>query len=323
MVMTKEKSYKIQVLRGLAIIAVVLIHNTPSGLVQVWCRPFLNFAVGLFLFMSGMLSNAEKWNPRKRIFKVVIPYVIWTYIYILLQNINSPAKIPVSFIKSLITANSSAVMYYIFIYCEFTLLIPFIDKTARSKYKYFGFMIAPFEIIFIRLIPMLMGVTINPYLHLLSSISCLGWFSYYYLGYMLGNKLIQISLHTKTIVSIWGVSILLQIMEGYLYFSMGEANCGTQLKITSILSGVLFALLSFRFIENKEHVELRILHKFGDASFGIYFSHLAVMKLLNYVPYYSDFVKFPINGFVASAVTFCCVYLGRNVLGKYAKYLAL
>lgn len=32
MVMTKEKSYKIQVLRGLAIIAVFLIHNTPSGL---------------------------------------------------------------------------------------------------------------------------------------------------------------------------------------------------------------------------------------------------------------------------------------------------
>lgn len=140
-------------------------------------------------------------------------------IYILLQNINSPAKIPVSFIKGLITANASAVMYYIFIYCEFTLLIPLIDKLARSKYKYFGFMIAPFEIIFIRLIPLILKITVSPYLNLLSSISCLGWFTYYYLGYMVGNKLIQISIQTKTIVTIWCVSIILQIMEGYWYFS--------------------------------------------------------------------------------------------------------
>lgn len=47
---TKEMSHKIQILRGGAIIAVVLIHNTPVGILQVLCRPFFNFAVGLFLF---------------------------------------------------------------------------------------------------------------------------------------------------------------------------------------------------------------------------------------------------------------------------------
>lgn len=43
----KTKSYKIQVLRGIAIIAVVCIHNIPNtenG--QILCRPFVNFAVG-------------------------------------------------------------------------------------------------------------------------------------------------------------------------------------------------------------------------------------------------------------------------------------
>lgn len=50
MEMTSDKSYKIQMLRGLAIIAVVFIHNTPSGLAQVYFRTFLNFSVGLFLF---------------------------------------------------------------------------------------------------------------------------------------------------------------------------------------------------------------------------------------------------------------------------------
>lgn len=50
----KIKSYKIQLLRGTAIIAVVFIHNTPSGIWSVICRSFLNFSVGMFLFLSGM-----------------------------------------------------------------------------------------------------------------------------------------------------------------------------------------------------------------------------------------------------------------------------
>jgi len=57
--LTSQQSNKIQIARGLAIIAVVFIHNTPSGLAQVFCRPFLNFCVGLFLFISGLMSTAS------------------------------------------------------------------------------------------------------------------------------------------------------------------------------------------------------------------------------------------------------------------------
>ena len=77
-------SHKIQILRGLAIIAVVFIHNTPGGLSQVVIRPFLNFCVGLFLFLSGMMSDARRWNPGKRVAKVLIPYGVWTLIYVVL-----------------------------------------------------------------------------------------------------------------------------------------------------------------------------------------------------------------------------------------------
>lgn len=59
MKLTAQQSNKVQILRGLAIIAVVFIHNTPDGLAQVYCRPFFNFSVGLFLFLSGFLSNAS------------------------------------------------------------------------------------------------------------------------------------------------------------------------------------------------------------------------------------------------------------------------
>ena len=113
MELTLDKSYRIQMLCGLAIVAVVMTHNTPGGLAQVWIRPFLNFPVGLFLFLSGMLSNAAKWDPKKRIIKVMIPYIIWTFVYVLIANIRTLSAIPISFVINLITAKSAAIMYYI------------------------------------------------------------------------------------------------------------------------------------------------------------------------------------------------------------------
>ncbi len=88
-----NKSLKIQALRGLAIIAVVFIDTTPDGIAEVACRPFLNFAVAIFLFLSGMLSDAEKWTPLKRLGKILIPYAIWTFVYTLIQTYRLPDRI--------------------------------------------------------------------------------------------------------------------------------------------------------------------------------------------------------------------------------------
>ena len=132
MTVSPKKSYMIQMLRGFAIIAVVFIHNTPDGLPQVFCRPFLNFSVGLFLFLSGMLSSADKWKPRKRIMKILIPYIIWTLLYVILHTYKEPTQSPLVYIKQLITGKAASVMYYVFIYCELTLLIPMGSPSPSS-----------------------------------------------------------------------------------------------------------------------------------------------------------------------------------------------
>ena len=54
--LTREESYKVQIIRGIAIIAVVCIYTTPSGIAQVLWRPFLNFAVAFFF--------VYKWNAK-------------------------------------------------------------------------------------------------------------------------------------------------------------------------------------------------------------------------------------------------------------------
>lgn len=56
------KDRYLQALRGLAISAVVLIHCLPQCAASVAIRPFLNFSVVLFLFLSGVLTDERKFN---------------------------------------------------------------------------------------------------------------------------------------------------------------------------------------------------------------------------------------------------------------------
>ena len=75
--------------------------------------------------------------------------------------------------------------------------------------------------------------------------------------------------------------------------------------------------MAYKYItDDKAAANLRILEKFGDNSFGTYFSHIAEMSLLNYLPYYSKLI-FPINACVVVCITNLCVELGKMILGKY------
>ena len=71
---------KIQILRALAIIGVVMIHTNVSGYPSAWIRPFINYAVGLFIFCSGYLTKIEikdlKTFYKKRLIRVIIPYIL-------------------------------------------------------------------------------------------------------------------------------------------------------------------------------------------------------------------------------------------------------
>lgn len=318
---TKDESYKIQLLRGLSIIAVVCIHNTPDGIAQAWYRPFLNFSVAMFLFISGMLSDSKNWNPANRLKKIVVPYLLWSLIYTVLYCHDDVWTLPLAFGKNLVTGRAAAIMYYVFVYCQFTLLIPIIDYMAKSKYKYFGLLIAPIEIIVVRLLPLLLGYKWNSYINGLVYLSCLGWFTYFYLGYLIGNNYLRVECKTKRLILKLCVCVTLQILEGMCYFSLGETNCGTQLKLSAVLTNVFVLLIAYRFITSDKTVRARPLYLIGNNSFGVYFSHLAIMWVLNHIPHYAQ-VRFPLNAMIVVAVSMFLVQLCRKNWGDIAKYFA-
>lgn len=63
------------------------------------------------------------------------------------------------------------------------------------------------------------------------------------------------------------------------------------------------------------------LYHIGNFSFGIYFSHLAIMQILRTLPFYLQ-IYFPFNGLIVIIVSYIFVYLGRKTLKGYAKYFA-
>jgi fucose 4-O-acetylase-like acetyltransferase len=118
-------------------------------------------------------------------------------------------------------------------------------------------------------------------------------------------------------------SILLQFIEGYWQYSKGIVNCGTQLKLSAIFTGVCFVIIAYKFINSSKEYNNKILKSLGDNSFAIYFSHIAVMKFLSLIPFYSKIIIYPFNAAIVIAVNMFFIYVGKKVLRNYGKYLAL
>lgn len=308
----------IQIFRALSIMAVVMIHTTPPDEWQVFCRPFINFSVATFLFLSGYLTKIENDNwysfCKKRVIRVIIPYIIWTIIYTL-PDIISGASITL-IPKRIILANSAAMMYYIFVYIQFVLLTPFLARLAKSRYRHLGWLVAPVSSLFFWYYRQLSGIEFNGILSWIWSVGCLGWFTYYYLGLLLGNRIIRPNYRLKILVMLYIASILLQMAEGYGWMLYGVGNCGTQLKLTSFLTSTIFLMIVYTIL-NKPEIDIRnrFLRSLGDYSFGIYLCHIMVMTVLSKIPFYSD-IPFPLNSAIVILVSWGCCYIGDKICGQ-------
>ena len=214
--------------RAIAIIAVVMIHTTPAGQWQVFCKPFINFAVATFIFLSGYLTKADNENWLKfyirRVTRVLVPYIIWTVIYSI-PDIRSAG--PSALVKNLLCANATTTLYYIFVYIQFVLLTPLLGKLAKSPYRHLGWLIAPLSVILFKYIPVFGDIQLGKHIELFWNNACLGWFTFYYLGLILGNRIIDRQFNIRNLAVLYCASLLMQMAEGYLWFTVDPAGCGS------------------------------------------------------------------------------------------------
>jgi surface polysaccharide O-acyltransferase-like enzyme len=142
----KERIKSIDCLRGIAILAVLLIHTTTRtleasnfNLVGFSFTLFLNqiarFAVPMFFIISGFVleisdhGDLSYWSfIKKRFSKVFIPYVFWSLIYyFLVYNSNHD-----NLFKVFLTGNASYQLYFIPALLVFYLTFPLLHKLFQK-----------------------------------------------------------------------------------------------------------------------------------------------------------------------------------------------
>ncbi len=329
---TKHLDDTIQVYRALAIIAVVIIHTIPMGEWQVYCRPFVNFAVAMFLFLSGYLTHEKKeWAPlyRRRISRVMIPYLIWSTVYCLPKLVTGQF---LGFLFQLGTGDAAYPFYYIFVYVQFVLFTPLIIRLAKSRYCFLGWCVTPIFIVCSIYVPRLTHCSLNIWQSIICKDICLGWFCFYYLGLVLGNKgfgnnhnpVFKIIKNTSllALVVLYILSLVFQMMEINYWLNFGIQNCGSQLNLTAIVSSVLFCAIAFRLLgKNFRIMHSRILTIIGDYSFGIYLSHVfVIIKLSRYIGLYNN-LPYLVNSVVVLIVSFALCYVLSKLLGRKYSHL--
>lgn len=249
-----DTSRKVQVLRALAIIAVVSIHTCPSGLPQVIVRPFVNFGVGLFLFLSGWLTRENDFGKsffKRRIFRVLVPYVIWTVVYSLQRG--APDKI----LFNLLTTKACAAFYYVAVYVQFVLLTPLLCRLADSRFRHAGWLVAPMSVVAFMYLPQFGVCEPGEHMSLVWNICCLGWFTYYYLGIMCARGYVRVEGYRPLIlVAVYLLTLVVQMAEGYAWLQAGELNCGSQLKLSSLASGAVAMLLALCYLHSARPVSV-------------------------------------------------------------------
>ena len=145
--LSRPKLTEIDIMRAIAIIAVLLIHGT-SGATQLPLRTgshavffILNkaslFTVPLFIWISGVVlfySYYDRWEQgmslvfwTKRLRKILIPYILWSLFYYLFNQFIFHGRFGfdvVHVIKLLMSGNASYHLYYMIIIVQFYLLFP-------------------------------------------------------------------------------------------------------------------------------------------------------------------------------------------------------
>lgn len=301
MIPTKIQSEKIQILRGLSILSVVLIHALPTtDHRDILYRPFINFGVAMFIFLSGLLTNSQKLaylSPvairsffARRCRRILPPYLFWSVIYTIYYGRYE------DFLPRLLTGRCCGIYYYLFVYMQFVLLTPLLSwmihrASHRKCAVLFLLFLSPAAIIAEYLLAFRGIYLIFPW-----NINHFPvWITFYVSGLLLGNLEHPLPSERNSIKCAF-LSILflfLEMVEGLLWLSFGREDIATsQTKISDFCLSLLIILCAYTWLMRKpenslkkaKHPFFTLAHRLfltlGNWSFAIYLIHPLFLSLL-------------------------------------------
>ncbi|AJS59058.1 hypothetical protein UB51_11995 [Paenibacillus sp. IHBB 10380] len=140
----KERIIEIELLRGLAFLAVALQHaiahysivdgiRLEDGVLMTLILMLSKFAVPVFIFITGMVlfyNYRERFNYisflKKRATDILVPYILWSFVYFSISYGWQQGLIPqsIKWFQMLFTGKNSYHLWYVVMIFQFYLLFP-------------------------------------------------------------------------------------------------------------------------------------------------------------------------------------------------------
>ena len=286
----KEKNIYWQSIRGICILAVIMIHCPTGqeyslGTYNTWIilRQIINFPVAIFIFLAGYFVNTEKIEESSKRYlmnrggRLLVPYLIWSSVYILKNILFSGITIK-TIIYELLLGKAVAPFYYIIVLIQLTIITPWLVK-YRKCYMY---LITPLYLVIIYYYNMKNGNTPMFYETLFPA-----WFSFYMLG-LDCKKMETCQLVTKEINLRWIIiTLFISVVEAFALLKIGcsDSFASSQIKISSYLYvvAIIFMLLKYQKKKSSGSNVEKILVLIGNYSYGIFFVHMLVLFVVEHV----------------------------------------
>lgn len=304
-----NKLAEIEWIRAISCLLVIIIHVTAEfwtsfikGSVQYKFNIGLNtiaqFAVPGFIFLSGFVSYYVYHNKeyrtldfyKKRMFKILIPYFVWSIIYIILNyNLyNYPIYLK-TMAKDILIGRASFHLYYMVLIIQFYLVFPLLLKTYKKIDNKFislaGFLaINIFVILFVK----------TPFKDRLFP----NYLMFFGLGFFLAELKLKGFVASKAlkvgIFSLYSIIALYYLMERYRVISelpliSNELYRFAWWYFSAISIIGIYLLANIIKAKRVNLIENKIVQSLSNHSFNIYLSHIFFITILRQLSWFNQF----------------------------------
>ncbi len=328
---TTYKRNNIQIVKGLATMAVILIHTTTYWPYDYVVFPFIAPCVGVFIFISGYLTRATISDLaafyKRRLVKVLVPYFICSILYCAISHSWD------NLIMRLILGQCNLTYYYIFVFAQLIILTPLIARFVQSRWYVLLLFITPLamlaeEILIRRGAGIIFPNNINNFLV---------WITYFAIGMrwrfledsqdgcLTEYKENKSQVFLGVLIAVAG--LVLQFIESRWWMDFGRNDLATSMVKVSVfitivgLCNVLYYYINVRKSHKGENIIRRITKLVGDKAFELYLLHQFTMYIIGFFPRIYGLNPF-IKMIIVLVVTLAAIYIIEGLYKMLRKIVA-